>query len=321
MGTRPSACFLDFATLGPGVDTAKLDQVVAARYYEHSEPEEVGRRLEDCEVAILNKVRLDRRVLENAQGLRLIVITATGTDNVDTMAAAESGIAVANARDYCSQAVAQHVFSLVLSLTQQLGPYQELTRSGDWSRGQSFTLFDFPIRELSGRNLGIVGHGSLGRAVARVGEALGMNVLVSARVGSGTRAPEGRVPFEVVLAEADVLSLHCPLTDETRQMLDARALALMKRDAILINTARGALVDHQALADALRNGEIGGAGIDVFATEPPPLSDPLLAKDLPNLILTPHIAWAALQSRQRVLDQAAENIESFYADGMLRRIV
>ena len=253
--------------------------------------------------------------------LRLIVITATGADNVDMAAAAEVGIAVANARDYCSNAVAQHVFALILSLTQQLGPYQDLTRSGYWSRGRSFTLFDFPIRELNGRNLGIVGYGSLGQAVARVGDALGMKLLVSARVGSEQPAPEGRVPFDVVLEESDVLSLHCPLNETTRHMLDAGAFARMKRDAILINTARGALVDHEALAEALRAGEIAGAGIDVFATEPPPESEPLLGSDVPNLILTPHIAWAALESRQRVLDQAAENIASFYAGRELRRLV
>jgi glycerate dehydrogenase len=321
MRTRPVASFLDFATLGPGVDTSKLDTVVQASYFDYSDPDDIPARLEGCEVALLNKVKLGKSVFDKCPDLRMIAITATGADNVDTAAARDAGIAVANVRDYCSSAVAQHVFALALSLTQQIGMYDGLVRSGVWSKGRSFSLFDFPIRELSGRNLGIVGFGSLGRAVARIGEAFGMNLLVAARVGSSARVADGRMPFDEVLAEADILSLHCPLSDATRHMIDADALSRMKRDALLINTARGALIDHEALANALRSGEIAGAGIDVFSTEPPPVTDPLLVGDVPNLIVTPHIAWAALESRQRALDQVAEDIESFYSGGTLRRLV
>ncbi|MGD8341882.1 MAG: D-2-hydroxyacid dehydrogenase [Gammaproteobacteria bacterium] len=321
MRTRPVASFLDFATLGPGVSTTTLDDVVEARYFDYSDPGEVRERLERSEVVLLNKVKLDRSLIEAARDLQLIVVTATGCDNVDTAAAEEAGVAVANVRDYCSGAVAQHVFALVLSLTQQIGRYDSLVRSGVWSAGRSFSLFDYPIRELQGRNLGIVGFGSLGRSVARIGEAFGMNVLVAGRIGSADPLPEGRIPFDEVLVEADVLSLHCPLTDATRHVIDAGALARMKRDSLLINTARGALVDYEALASALQSGEIAGAGIDVFAAEPPPATDPLLGSDLPNLIVTPHIAWAALESRQRALDQAADNIAAFYAGNSLRRLV
>jgi glycerate dehydrogenase len=321
MSSKPSAAFLDFATLGPGVDTSRLDEVVAARYFDFSEEDEIRARLQGCEVALLNKTRLDRRLIEQAKGLRLIVVAATGLDNVDAVAAGEAGVAVANVRDYCPDAVAQHVFALVLGLTQQIGPYAGRVREGAWSRSKSFALFDFPIRELNGRKLGIVGYGSLGGAVARIGEAFGMQVLVSERVGCDAPGAEDRVPFEEVLEEADVLSLHCPLNDGTRCMLDAAAFRRMKRDAIVINTARGGLIDQEALADALRDGEIGGAGVDVLPEEPPAADAPLLAADIPNLIVTPHIAWAAREARQRVVDQVAENVASFYAGGELRRIV
>lgn len=321
MPSRATAAFLDFATVGPGVDTSRLDQVVDAQYYEFSEGDEIASRLEGCEIALLNKTRLGRPVLEQAKGLRMVALAATGSDNVDTEAARDAGIAVANVRDYCSDALAQHVFALILGLTQQIGLYAAAVRSGAWARSRSFALFDYPIRELAGCNLGIVGYGTLGRAVARVGEGFGMNVLVSARPGSAGPPPEGRVPLDEVIEKADVLSLHCPLTDATRNLLNADAFRRMKRDAILINTARGGLIDEPALVEALKRGDIGGAGIDVLRVEPPTPDDPLLAPDVPNLVVTPHIAWAAREARQRAIDQVAENVADFLAGGELRRIV
>jgi glycerate dehydrogenase len=320
MPPKPAAAFLDFATIGPGVDTTRLDQVVAARYYDFSDPAEIPGRLSGCEVALVNKARLDRAAIEGAASLRLIVLAATGCDNVDTAAAADAGVAVANVRDYCAGAVAQHVFALILGLTQKVGPYDMLVRSGAWSRSRSFALFDYPIRELAGRNLGIIGYGTLGRAVARVGESLGMSLLIAQRPGTEGPPPPGRVSLDEVLAEADVLSLHCPLSDSTRHLLDAAAFRRMKRDAIVINTARGALIDQAALAEALRAGEIGGAGIDVLPVEPPPAGHALLERGILNLIVTPHIAWAAREARQRVIDQVAENVASFLEGGELRRV-
>lgn len=326
MPSKPVAAFLDFATLGPGVETSRLDDVVSVSYFDFSEEDEILSRLSGCEVALLNKSRLDRALIESAAAtLRLIVVAATGSDNVDADAAADAGVAVTNVRDYCSAAVAQHVFALILGLTQQIGPYTRRVGEGAWSASRSFALLDFPIRELAGRNLGIVGFGSLGRAVAGIGEAFGMHVLVSERPGadqpeSEPGSPE-RVPFERVLEDADVLSLHCPLNDATTHLLDADAFARMRPNAIVINTARGSLIDQEALAAALREGEIAGAGIDVLPEEPPPPGAVLLESDIPNLIVTPHIAWAAREARQRVIDQAAENIVSFYAGGDLRRIV
>lgn len=300
---------------------SSLDDVASVRYYDFSELDELADRLDGCEIALTNKTKIGPAVIEGANGLRMIAVTATGTDNVDSAAAKKAGIGVTNVRDYCSDALAQHVFALVLGMTQQIGQYTALVRSGAWSKSRSFALLDFPIRELAGLNLGIVGYGALGQAVAKAGEGFGMNVLISQRPGTDGPTPEGRMPFERVLAESDVLSLHCPLTDSTRHLLNAAAFHAMKSDAIVINTARGGLIDQQALADALRTGAIGGAGIDVLPTEPPPADDPLLASDIPNLLLTPHIAWAAREARQRVIEQVAENIRSFYEGGRLRRVV
>jgi glycerate dehydrogenase len=322
MSSKPKASFLDFATLGPDVDTSGLERLVEIEYFDFSKPEDVPGRVQGREIVVLNKAKLDRAAIVAADRLELVVLSATGTDNVDSTAAREHGVAIANIRDYCSTAVAQHVFAMILGLTQQLGPYDGLVRSGAWARSRSFALFDHPIRELAGRALGIVGFGALGRAVAGLGEALGMRVMVSARPGAPAgEAVPGRVPFETLLCEADVISLHCPLTEATHHLIGAPELEAMKRDAILINTARGALVDGAALAHALKTGQIAGAGIDVLPIEPPPPDLPLLAKGIPNLILTPHIAWAARESRQRALDQVAENIEAFLAGRELRRIV
>jgi glycerate dehydrogenase len=321
MSSKPAAAFLDFATLGPGVDTAKLDELARTSYYEFSDRNEIVARLRGCEIAVLNKAKLDRATIAGAESLRLIVLAATGCDNVDTVAAKKAGIAVTNVRDYCSAALAQHVFALILCLTQQIARYDSLVRSGAWSKSRSFALFDYPIRELTGLNLGIVGYGALGRAVGSVGESLGMNLLVAQRPGTANEPTAGRIALDRVLTEADVLSLHCPLNDATRHLLDAAAFRRMKRDAIVINTARGALIDQRALADALLSGEIGGAGIDVLPLEPPPADHPLLAPAIPNLIVTPHIAWAAREARQRAIDQVAENVASFLAGGELRRVV
>ena len=321
MSSKPAAVFLDFATVGPGIDTTRLDELTSMTYHDFSRVGDLAERLEGKEIVVLNKASLGREAIAAAAKLRLIVVSATGCDNVDTAAARAAGIAVANVREYCSSALAQHVFALILGLTQQIGPYDVLVRSGAWSRSRSFALFDYPIRELSGRKLGIVGYGTLGQAVGRIGERLGMELLISQRPGDNGPPPEGRLPLATVIAEADVLTLHCPLTEATRHLLDAAAFRRMKRDAIVINTARGALIDQQALADALRTGQIGGAGIDVLPLEPPPADQPLLKRDIPNLILTPHIAWSAKEARQRAIDQVAENIEAWLAGTELRRIV
>lgn len=320
--SKPTAAFLDFATLGPNVDTRALEALVDIRYHDCSDLFEVGPRLANCEIAIVNKSKVDADAIRGAKRLKLVALVATGSDNVDLAAAKERGVGVANARDYCSVSLSQHVLALVLSLTQQINHFDALVRRGAWQQSRTFALFDYPIRELAGRTLGVVGWGTLGQAVAKLGEAFGMRVLVAARLGTPRGAvPADRVHFDDLLEQADVLTLHCPLNATTKHMIGAPQLRRMKRDALLINTARGGLIDSQALADALRAGEIGGAGIDVLPTEPPPDDQPLLAADIPNLIVTPHVAWAAQEARQRALDQATENIAAFLAGDELRRLV
>jgi glycerate dehydrogenase len=321
MTARKRARFLDFATLGPGIDTAALDALADVRYFGATQPDAMAERLEGANIAIVNKARIDASLIRATPTLELIVLAATGSDNVDIAEAERRGIAVANIRSYCTAAVVQHVFAMVLSLTRKLGEYQAAIYDGAWQSSETFALFDYPIHELTDKTLGIVGYGALGQGVAALGACLGMKVLVSQRPGSGTSKEADRVPFEELLERADVLSLHCPLTEATRGLIGASELARMRPHALLINTARGALIDSEALVAALRAGTIGGAGIDVLEIEPPRGDEPLLEPGIPNLILTPHIAWTARESRQRALDQVAENVADYLAGGRLRRLV
>jgi glycerate dehydrogenase len=322
MSAKPHAAFLDFATLGPNVETKALEALVDVRYHAFSDAFEVAGRLAECEIAIVNKSNVGADAIRAAKRLRLIALTGTGSDNVDVAAAKRCGVAVANTRDYCTTSLAQHVFALILGLTQQIGGYAALVRRGGWQESRTFSMFDYPIRELTGRTLGIAGSGALGQAVARLGQCFGMSVAVAARLGTPPeRVPPGRLHFDALLEQADVLSLHCPLNETTKHMIGAPQLQRMKRDALLINTARGGLIDSEALAAALRAGEIGGAGIDVLAAEPPSADHPLLAPDIPNLVVTPHVAWAAREARQRALDQVTENVADFLRGGSLRRLV
>jgi glycerate dehydrogenase len=316
------AVFLDYATVSfnDDLDPSSLQGAlpgIALR--SHTAQAEVGSAVADAAVVLVNKLRIEREVIARAPALRLVALAATGTNNVDLEAAREHGVAVCNLRDYCTASVVQHVFGLLLTLTQRLREYDALVQGGAWRRGERFCLLDFPIRELTGRRIGIVGYGTLGRGVAQAARAFGMEVLVANRRG-GERVA-GRVDLEELLPQADVLSLHCPLTPATNGLIGAAQLARMKPDAVLVNTARGALVDSAALADALRAGRLGGAAIDVLPQEPPVDGDPLLAGDIPNLIVTPHVAWAAREARQRCLDEMAANVEDFRRGGRRGRVV
>lgn len=309
--TLQQGVLLDIAT----IDRADLDRTklnAACRRWQahdYTTPAELAARIVDAEVAVTNKVVLDRAALTAASELKLICIAATGTNNVDLTAAAERNISVCNVTGYATPSVLQHVFALILAQLTRLADYGAAIADGAWQRSRSFCLLDYPIRELSGQRLGIIGYGELGRAVAHLAEAFGMSVLISERPG-GPSAP-GRLPLPELLAQADIVTLHCPLADNTHHLINAEALELMKPTALLINTARGPLVDEEALAHALRNGAIGGASLDVLSEEPPHASHPLLAPDIPNLILTPHTAWAARESRQRLLDEVARNIDAY----------
>ena len=311
--------FLDRATLDPGdIDLTPLASTLAEwSFHELTPATAVAERLVGAEVVVSNKTQLDADALERAATLRLICVSATGTNNVDLDAARRRGIQVCNVRSYATPSVVEHVFALILALRRQLPAYHAAVRAGHWQRSPYFALLDFPIGELHGNTLGIVGYGELGRAVAAVATAFGMRVMIAARSHA---AQPGRVGLWDVLAQADVVSLHTPLTAETRGLIGAAELALMKSDALLINTARGGIVDEEALAAALRAGRLGGAGVDVLSDEPPHGGNPLLVPDIPNLIVTPHVAWASRQARQRLIHEVAANITAFIA-GVPRNVV
>lgn len=286
--------------------------------YPHTSPAETAGRIRGAEVAVTNKVVLERALLRQAEALRLICIAATGTNNVDLDAARELGIAVTNVAGYSTPAVVQHLFAMILTLVTRLDHYRAAVGRGDWTRSEMFCLLDYPITELAGKTLGIVGYGALGRGVSRAAEGFGMRVLLAQRPGGA--ATPGRLPLRELLPQADILSLHCPLTAATRNLIGSAELRAMQPHALLLNTSRGGIVDEAALADALRTGAIAGAGIDVLAEEPPRPDSPLLAADIPNLILTPHSAWGSRESRQRLVHQVAENIRAFYRGESRNRV-
>lgn len=319
--SEPLGVILDLATIDQGdLDLAPLLRTCGRwALYERSAPAERGARIREAELVVTNKVVLDRDAIAAARGLRLIAVAATGTNNLDLAAARERGIAVCNVRGYATPAVAQHVFGLILALTTRLLDYRRAVGEGAWQRSGQFCLLDYPIRELAGKTLGILGFGALGRGVARLGEAFGMAVQVAQRPG-GEPHP-GRLPLPELLARVDVLSIHTPLTEATQNLIGAAELGLMKPDALLINTARGGIVDEWALAEALRAGRLGGAGVDVLTQEPPLADHPLLDPAIPNLILTPHVAWASREARQRLVEEIGRNIEAFYAGEPRNRVV
>ena len=307
-----NATFLDFATIGASEldHTPLLNVLPELRIYETTNPSEVVERIRDAEVILLNKVKLDRAVLQQAPKLRCIGLTATGVDNIDLDAARERGIAVCNVTAYCTQSLVEHVFGTLLTLTHSLNQYNAAVRAGEWQKSAQFCMLDYPLRELSAMTMGIVGSGNLGSAVARTAEFFGMQVLFARRAGAPD-ADDGRMALDELLQTADVVTLHCPLNEQTAGMIGARELSLMKNSALLINTARGGLVDSAALVNALDAGQIAGAAIDVLAEEPPVGGDPLLESANPRLYVTPHIAWATREARQNSLEQLADNVAAF----------
>jgi len=318
--TQAKAVFLDTRTLDLGdLDMEPLlSTPFRWQFHPHSPAEAVGDRIRDASVVVSNKAPLSREDMQRSPDLKLICVAATGTNNVDLEAAAELGITVTNVSGYGTATVAQHTFGLILALSTRLLEYQAAVRRGDWSRSKLFCLMDYPIREIAGKSLGIVGYGTLGRGVARIAEAFDMQVLLAQRPGGEARA--GRLPLDELLPRVDVLSLHCPLTKHTRNLIGPDELARMRPDALLINTARGGIVDEAALAEALKRGKLGGAGVDVLTREPPPADHPLLQPDIPNLIVTPHNAWASREARQRLLEGVAANIRDYLAGGESNRV-
>ena len=271
---------------------------------------EVVERLAPATIAICNKLPLRAETLSQLPKLRLIAVAATGVDNVDLAYCRSHNIAVCNTRGYAVNSLPEHALMLMLALRRNLIAYRNDVKAGQWHRAKQFCLLEHPIGDLRGATLGIVGFGTLGKSMAQLGRAVGMEVLV-AEHKNATVVRDGRIAFQEVLRRSDVLSLHCPLTEETKNLIGADELAQMKHEAILINTARGGLIDDHALIDALKNGLLAGAGIDVLRNEPPSEGNPLLEVDLPNLIVTPHNAWASRQAMQTLADQLVDNLEAF----------
>jgi len=314
------AVFLDYESL----DKQDLDfsQLRAAFddliLYPSTTAEQVLARIQDVDVVISNKVIVNAEAMEQCKNLKLILISATGTNNIDLDFARSKGIVVCNCQGYGTSAVAQHTLTLMLALATSLLKYEHAVKQGEWNKSPIFCLLDFPIVELSGKTLGIIGYGELGQAVAKLSEAFEMKILVASLPNRPTH--KDRIPFAELLAQVDFLSLHCPLTDETRDLIDSQAFDKMKKSAFLINCARGGIVNEQALADALRQGKIAGAATDVLSVEPPTHGNVLLAEDIPNLIITPHSAWGSVDARQRIVNQMLENVEAFKQGKVIRQV-
>ena len=320
--SKAKAVMLDAETIDCNdIDFTAL-QVLPCTWQYHAASDgrtEIVKRICDVEVVVSNKVVLDRDVLQQASHLKLICVAATGTNNIDLEAAKELGIAVTNVAGYSTPSVVQWVFTHLLALQSRLLEHHVAVRCGDWERSLQFAVLDYPFAELAGKTIGIVGYGTLGKAVAKVAEAFGMRVLICQRLAD--EPVEGRVPLPELLPQVDVLTLHCPLNETTRDLIGADELALMKPEAILINASRGGVVNEVALATALRQEQIAGAGVDVLSCEPPSNGNPLLEAGVPHLIVSPHIAWASRESRQRLVEELAANVQAFQAGEKRNRVV
>ena len=315
------AVFLDYASLDQNdLDTSALSSAFTElQLFASTDASEVLARVRDADVIISNKVIIDAATMQHCAKLKLILISATGTNNIDLEQARQQGIVVCNCQGYGTAAVAQHTLMLMLNLATSCLQYDRAVQQGEWNKASQFCLLDYPIIELSGKTLGILGYGELGQAVVKLAEAFGMRILVG-NLPNRPHADSTRVGFDDLLAQSDFISLHCPLTDDTRDLIDAQAFAKMKKSAFLINCARGGIVNEAALADALKQGEIAGAATDVLTVEPPKEGNVLLDVRLPNLIITPHSAWGSVEARQRMVQQLVENAQAFQAGQPIRRV-
>ena len=302
---------LDRCTVTNGdISFAPIEAVGKVRYFDLLPPADVPAAIGDCEAVIVNKARITREVIAACPNLKFIGVFATGYNNIDVVAADERGIVVCNVPGYSTDSVAQHTIALMLHFATRADDYAASVGNGDWVRSKAFSYFKYPVYELSGKTLGIFGYGTIGRAVAKIALAFGMTVIACSR--THTSGCEGEVAFvdtDTLFARSDYLTLHCPLTPETEQVVNARTLSLMKPTAVLINTARGGVTDEEAVAAALRDGTIRGAGIDVLCEEPMRENHPYLTA--PNCVVTPHVAWGSIEARTRLIDLVAQNLQAF----------
>ena len=313
---------LDRETLGYDIDTSVLKTIGSFEEHEAADLETTREYIKDADVIIFNKTKMNEELLKDAPNVKLLAITATGFDNIDLEYCKSRGIAAANVKAYSTPAVAQHTFAMALFVLEKISYYDEYVKSGRYSSQSGFCNFDEKYNELSGKTWGIIGMGNIGRSVARIAEAFGCKVIFYSASGNSTCTDYERVELETLLKESDVLSIHCPLSDRTRNLINRDTLKLMKRNAILINVARGPVVNDADLAEALNNGTIAGAGLDVLGVEPMEKDNPLgLIKDSRKLLITPHMAWASVESRQRCFDEVFENIRAFMEGRERNRLV
>jgi glycerate dehydrogenase len=309
---------LDADSLGHDVDLSPITNLLDEwQVYPTTQANEVAARIQDASVVLSNKIFLSKESVARAKNLTFVSVTATGTNNIDFGAMSEHQIQVSNAIGYGTPSVVQHTLTLILTLSTNIHRYLNDVRHGQWQSSNVFCLLDHPIQEIAGKQLGIVGYGELGKAVGSAAESLGMEIAISERPGKTPR--DGRQSFEQVLRESDYVSLHCPLNDQSQHMINQSTLKLMKDSAFLINTARGGLIDSPSLVQALSAGNIAGAAVDVLDTEPP-TKDELLINQTTNLLVTPHNAWGAIESRRRLIEQTKENIEAYLAGTPIRLV-
>ena len=300
---------LDSKTIGKDVDIGPITNLLDSwDVFDLTDSSETNQRIHDADVVLTNKVKIDKSNLGAAKKLKFVSVLATGTDHIDLEEAFKSGVQISNVRGWCTPSVTQHTVALLLSLTNKVSQYSADVYSGKWQSSDTFALLNYHTEELSGKTLGIFGFGELGKAFSSVMRSFGAKILLGEKKN---RRREGRTSFEATLEKSDFISLHCPLTRENTHMIDEAALKRMKGSAFLVNTARGGLINSRHLLDALSSGEIAGAALDVLEEEPPSESELLSASKIPNLIISPHVAWSAVESRKRLVEQTQENIKSF----------
>ncbi|MDF2390227.1 glycerate dehydrogenase [Aeromonas sp. 2MA4] len=313
--------FLDSDTLDAGITLHRPDFPHHWQSHPSTAPEQVVERLKNASIAIINKVRIGATELAQLPDLKLIALAATGSDNVDLEACRAANVGVCNIRNYSGPSVPEHAMALMLALSRNLFAWRQSLLEGRWQQSGQFCFFDHNIMDLHGKQLGIIGKGTLGQGLGERAQGMGM-IVRYAQSQIGASHDEDRLPLDALLQSSDVVSLHCPLTPYTRHLIGERELALMKPGALLINVGRGGLVDEAALLKALANGRLGGAGFDVASVEPPPPDHPLMqALQYPNFILTPHVAWASEESMQRLADQLIDNINAFAEERRQHRLV
>ncbi|OTG80415.1 glycerate dehydrogenase [Acinetobacter sp. ANC 4558] len=314
------AVFLDYASLDKDdLDFSALHAIYdELDVYPTTSSLELLERVRDVDVIISNKVIINAETIQQCPKLKLILISATGTNNIDLVQATAQGIIVCNCQAYGTSAVAQHTLMLILNLATSYRDYDRAVQQGKWNHSSQFCLLDFPIVELAGKTLGIVGFGELGHAVAKLAEAFGMTVLVAQLPNRPIH--ETRIPLTTLLSQVDFLTLHCPLTEDTQDLIHAHEFSIMKKSAFLVNCARGGVVNENALAEALIRHEIAGAATDVLTVEPPKDGNVLLNPSIPNLLITPHSAWGSVDARQRIINQLVENTDAFIQGKVIRQV-